>query len=162
MIPSKFKHYLIEQGAAQTVHSGYTLWDHLAGVHRILEACGSEDDVSTAGLFHSIYGTQVFKKVTIDSSRRAEVQDLIGQRAESLVWAFCSLPRPKLFEVSLKEQTFDWLDQLNVAENKAQFWENLARLECANLLEQKSLYQFPLLAKKAQEMRMLDREDFSV
>lgn len=163
MIPSKFKNYLIEQGAAQTAHSGYTLWDHLAGVHRILEACGSVDYVCAAGLFHSVYGTQVFKKVTIDSSRRAEVQSLIGQRAESLVWAFCNLPRPKLFEISLKQQTFDWLDQVDVNnDNKKQFWQDLVRLECANLLEQKSLYEFPFLARQAQEMRMLDREGFSV
>ena len=85
MIPSKFKDYLIAQGAAKTAHSGYTLWGHLSGVHRILDACGSEDHVCNAGLFHSVYGTQAFKTVTTDGSRRAEIQDLIGQHAEGLV-----------------------------------------------------------------------------
>lgn len=162
MIPNEFKHYLIQQGAGRTSHSGHTLWDHLVGVHRILEACKSADYVCVAGLFHSVYGTQAFKKVTIDSSRRAEVQDLIGTNAESLVWAFCNLPRPKLFEMSLKQQTYGWLDGLAITHNKNHFFDDLVRLECANLLEQKSLYKFKFLVQKAQEIRMLDREGFSV
>lgn len=162
MIQSNFKSYLIDHGAATTAHSDRTLWDHLSGVHRILVAANSDEYVCTAGLFHSVYGTQSFKHVTIAGSQRAEIKNLIDQRSEALVWAFCSLPRPNLFETSLKQKTFHWLDQLEVADNKKRFWEDLVRLECANLLEQKSLYQFPFLAKKAQEMRMLDREGFSV
>jgi hypothetical protein len=162
VIQSNYKTYLIDHGAATTAHSGYTLWDHLSGVHRILLAADSDEYVCTAGLFHSAYGTESFRHVTIAGSKRVEIQNLIGQRAEALVWAFCSLPRPKLFEMSLKQQTLGWLDQLEVAGNKEQFWGDLIRLECANLLQQKSLYQFPFLAKKAQEMRMLDREGFSV
>jgi hypothetical protein len=162
VIQSNFKTYLVDHGAATTAHSGHTLWDHLSGVHRILEAADCEEYVCTAGLFHSVYGTQSFKHVTIVGGQRVEIQNLIGQRAEALVWAFCSLPRPNFFEASLKQQTFHWFDQLVVADNKERFWEDLVRIECANMLEQKSLYQFPFLAKKAQEMRMLDREGFSV
>jgi hypothetical protein len=162
VIQNNFKTYLVDHGAATTAHSGHTLWDHLLGVHRILEAADCEEYVCTAGLFHSVYGTQSFKHVTIAGGQRVEIQNLIGQRAEALVWAFCSLPRPNLFETSLKQKTLHWLDLLEVADNKEHFWEDLVCIECANLLEQKSLYQFPFLAKKAQEMRMLDREGFSV
>lgn len=162
MIPNNLKNYLIAHGAAGTQHSGYTLWDHLAGVHRILEACDSEKEVCHAGLFHSVYGTQAFKTVTVDRRRRVEIQSLIGKRAEDLVWAFCALPRPKLFEVSGKQNTFGWLDQLETVGDKKQFWDDLVRLECANLLEQKKIHEFPYLAQSAQAMRMLDREGFSV
>lgn len=165
MIQAKHKEYLLAHGASTTAHSGSALWDHLAGVHRILVACSSADYVCTAGLFHSVYGTQSFKTVTIDSSRRAEVQALIGPSSESLVWAFCTLPRPRLLEISLKQQTFDWLEKLDIAkdlDNLKQFGQDLIRLECANLLEQKKLYEFPYLAREAQVMRMLDREGFSV
>jgi hypothetical protein len=162
MIPAKLKDYLLAQGSSGTKHSGATLWDHLSGVHRILQACGSSDDVCTAGLFHSVYGTQSFKQTTIDKSRRHEVQALIGNNAESLVWAFCTLPRPKLLEISLKQQTFDWLENLGIATSPKQFGQDLIRLECANLLEQKKLHEFPYLARQAQSMRMLDREGFSI
>jgi hypothetical protein len=161
VIPSKFRDYLMAQGAATTAHSGHSLWDHLCGVHRILLACGSEDYVCKAGLFHSIYGTRAFKMVSVDGSRRAEVQELIGSRAEYLVWVFCNLPRPHLFESSLKQQSFDWLAGLG-ANNTKRLSEELVRLECANLLEQKSLHEFPFLARHAQAIGMLNREGFPV
>jgi hypothetical protein len=162
VIPPKHKDFLLAQGANATHHSGYTLWDHLVGVHRILSVCGSPIDICIAGLFHSVYGTQSFKPSTVDKSRRSEVQTLIGPYAESLVWAFCTLPRPRLLEISLKQNTFDWLAKLDISTDATQFAQDLIRLECANLLEQKKLYEFPYLAQQAQAMRMLDREGFSV
>lgn len=162
MIPPKLKDYLISAGAASVSHSGLTLWDHLSGVHRILQACGSHEYVCTAGLFHSIYGTQAFKTATIDISRRSEIQTLIGEQAECLVWAFCTLPRPKLLEVSLQAKRFDWVEELQINTDESQFAQDLTRIECANLLEQRNLSQFPYLAQQAQAMRMLDQEGFSI
>jgi hypothetical protein len=164
VIPSKLKDYLLSHSVASAEHSGASLWDHLVGVHRILQVVGSEDYVCSAGLFHSVYGTQSFKTVSVDAGKRHEVQELIGTPAEALVWAFCTLPRPALLESSLKQQSFDWADKLEgtTNANAKQFVQDLIRLECANLLEQKVLYKFPCLAQAAQGMRMLDREGFSV
>jgi hypothetical protein len=162
VIPSKLKDYLLNHSVASAEHSGATLWDHLAGVHRILQVVGSEDYVCNAGLFHSVYGTQSFKTVSVDKGKRSEVQALIGTQAENLVWAFCTLPRPELLEASLKQQSFDWADKLEGVNDAKQFAQDLIRVECANLLEQKVLYKFPCLAQAAQDMRMLDREGFSV
>jgi len=163
VIPSSYRTYLLAQGAAATPHSGYTLWDHLAGVHRILQACGAADYVCAAGLFHSVYGTNAFKTVTVSTGRRSEVQNLIGRNAESLVWAFCNLPRPQIFEKSLQGgQSYDWLDPLVAKDQQPQFYEDLLRLECANLLEQKILYRFPGLAKMACQFGMLDADGFAV
>jgi hypothetical protein len=164
VIPSKLKDYLLNHSVASAEHSGATLWDHLVGVHRILQVVGSQDYVCNAGLFHSVYATQYFKTTSVDKSKRSEVQALIGTQAESLVWAFCSLPRHVLLEFSLKQHNFDWADKLEGATNAnaKQFVQDLIRLECANLLEQKVLYKFPCLAQAAQGMRMLDREGFSV
>jgi hypothetical protein len=162
MMRSEFKTYLLANGAAQTSHSGRSLWEHLAGVHRILQASGAADYVCRAGLFHSVYGTRVFKKVTLKPSQRCEVRELIGEPAESLAWAFCNLPRPRLFEASLRQKAMDWPPGAVVSGDKNQFWQDLLRVECANLLEQRSLHQFPLLAQHAQTVRMLDREGFSV
>ena len=163
MIPINFSTYLLSQGAASIPHSGYTLWDHLAGVHSILQVCGAKDYVCRAGLFHSVYGTNVFKTVTIRASRRGEVQNLIGIDAESLVWAFCNLPRPQIFEKSLQGgAVFDWLGPFAPKDEQLQFHEDLLRLECANLLEQRILYKFPRLAKIASKFGMLDADGFAV
>jgi hypothetical protein len=150
------------QGAASIPHSGYTLWDHLAGVHRILHVSRSAEHVCTAGLFHSVYGTSSFKTIAVDRSRRQEVRELVGEWAEDLAWAFCNLSRPKLFEVSLAQRKFDWLTELSIRRSKQELWEDLARVECANLLEQKTLYQFPFLLRHAREIGMLDTDGFSV
>lgn len=162
MILSEHKAYLIEHGASLISHSGSTLWAHLAGVHRILEASKSDEHVCVAGLFHSIYGTRAFKQVTVNRDRRAEVRALIGGKSENLVWAFCNLHRPQLFETSLSRQKFEWASQWIDTEKAADFWSGLLRMECANLLEQKELYRFPCLVRYAGAIGMLDREGFSV
>lgn len=166
-----FKSYLLMQGAGNTAHSGHTLWDHLAGVQRILQSCKAADYVCTAGLFHSVYGTQAFKRVTVEKTQRSEVRKLIGEKAESLVMAFCELPRPKLLEATLKkadskvaitEAAPDWMTQVATAYDKRQFFIDLLALECANLAEQRTLHEFPWLAQHAQAIGMLDREGFLV
>lgn len=162
MIPPKLKDYLMVNGASQTAHSGSKLWDHLSGVHRILKVVKSAEYVCIAGLFHSVYGTQLYKTATVPTSNRSEVKALIGEKAERLVWAFCNLSRPNLFEISLRQKTYDWVAELDTPMDKTQFRDDLIRIECANLLEQKYLHPFPYLAQKAQEMRMLDKEGFSV
>ena len=160
MIPDAYKTYLLVRGAGTTAHSGYTLWAHLAGVHRILVETNSDADVCNAGLFHSVYGTAAFKSVTAEPSARGEVRELIGSSAEDLVWAFCNLPRPQLFEASLATREYGWLDTLDAAGPKSEVLKGLLRLECANLLEQRMLYQFPQLTRHAQEIGLLDADGF--
>ena len=163
---SEIKDFLLANGVGHTAHSGLTLWHHLQGVHRILVASGHQQYVCEAGLFHSIYGTQAFNQVTIEKSRRTEVQALIGEKAESLVMAFCMLPRPKLLEASLQHsgsaELPTWMAQVEAAYDKSVFFDDLLRLECANLLEQRMLYTFPYLTRHAQGVGMLDQEGFSV
>lgn len=159
------KAYLLAQGAGNTAHSGYTLWQHLVGVHNILQACKFPEYLCLAGLFHSVYGTQVFKKITVDKSQRAQVQALIGAQAESLAMAFCELPRPKLFEATLQqgiEALPDWIQQLDIHHDKQQCLADLLALECANLAEQRTLHAFPKLAQHAQAIGILDQEGFLV
>lgn len=157
--------YLLDQGANNSAHSGYTLLHHLIGVQRILQATNAADYLCTAGLFHSIYGTQAFKKITVQKFCRPEVQKLIGEKAESLVMAFCELPRPKLLEASLRQTGLTlppWMMQLDTAYDKSQFFSDLLALECANLAEQRILHEFSLLAQHAQAIGMLDREGFLI
>jgi hypothetical protein len=76
-------------------HSGRTLFDHLTGTHALLAKQGAPEHVCLAGLFHSIYGTNIFRHETMLISQRNVVIALIGPDAERLAYIFCSCGRPK-------------------------------------------------------------------
>tara|TARA_R100001377_G_C3114210_1_gene83693 strand:+ start:122 stop:496 length:375 start_codon:yes stop_codon:yes gene_type:complete len=87
-------------------HSGRTLIDHLIGVYNILKNDGAPQYLQDAGLFHSIYGTVIFKHQS--TNNRDAIIELIGEQAEEIVWEFCNLPRNRYkaiseFEGQLKE-----------------------------------------------------------
>src|SRR5947207_3295271 len=70
-------------GTEDVPHSGDKgFLAHLIGVFNDLNAWGCDRDLCRAGLFHSIYGTELFRKFSLPLERRAEVRALIGERAE--------------------------------------------------------------------------------
>ena len=79
-------------------HSGTTLIEHLTGVHDILKKGGAPQYLQDAGLFHSIYGTTVFKHESTDN--RDLVRELIGEQAEELVYEFSKLETPRVHSIS--------------------------------------------------------------
>jgi aspartyl/asparaginyl beta-hydroxylase (cupin superfamily) len=86
--------FLRERGAGTVRHAhGRTLLDHLAGTHRICEAWRLEPDVARAALFHSVYGTSVFRHQNIPVSDRRNVAELAGAKAERLAYLFCRMER---------------------------------------------------------------------
>jgi len=158
--------YLVQNGADKQPHSGRFLIDHLLGVQGILRRSKAEEVVCLAGLFHSVYGTAIYKPTLISRDKRVEVQALIGHRAEEIVWTFGLMPaRPHAWEVGLSNKDHSFLEKNFPVEHSTpdQLWLDLLRLECANLLEQKSaLHKFPFLALKAQDVGMLDADGFCV
>ncbi len=66
---------------------------HAVGVYRDLTSWGCTEEVCDAGMFHSVYGTELFQKFTLPLERRDEVRALIGERAESLAYINCALVR---------------------------------------------------------------------
>lgn len=81
-------------GTEEVPHSGDKgFLAHLIGVFRDLEAWSCDRDVCRAGLFHSIYGTELFRRWSLPLARRGEVRALIGERAERLVFANCMMDR---------------------------------------------------------------------
>ena len=101
-------------------HSGKTLIDHLIGVHDILKEWDSPQYLQDAGLFHSVYGTTVFKHQSTND--RDAVKELIGEQAEDLVWKFCNLSLPRYQDITSQ---FD-----------GQIKDDLILLDKANSLEQ--------------------------
>ena len=74
---------------ANIAHGNSTYLDHCMNVYSILKDIGAPNDVCMAGLYHSIYGSELFDPlITVD---RATVKSLIGNYAEELVYMFCSL-----------------------------------------------------------------------
>jgi len=105
-------------------HSGRTFFEHLYRTCLILEESKERKDVCSAGLFHSIYGTEYYE---YDSKvERKTVEKLIGKYAENLVYEFCTL-----------KNRFDSLMN-NTKNYKQSVRRDLLAIEYANLIEQKS------------------------
>lgn len=86
--------FLRSLGTEEVQHSGDKgFLAHLIGVFKDLEAWGCDRDVCRAGLFHSIYGTELFRRFSLPLERRAEVQALIGERAERIAFVNCLMDR---------------------------------------------------------------------
>ena len=66
---------------------------HLVSVFRDLERWGGDQDLCRAGMFHSIYGTEKFRRFCLPLDWRDDIRDLIGERAESLAFFNCFMER---------------------------------------------------------------------
>lgn len=102
----------------QIPHSMGSFYEHLSNTCEILKALKIQRHVYLAGLFHSIYNTEYFQPEL--NVTREQIQNLIGKRAENLVYQFCTLHPRKQHILSS--------DTPNQYE--------LAAIEYANILEQ--------------------------
>jgi len=75
-----------------TPHSGATLFEHLSETYEIMKTMEFPRYVCLAGLYHSVYDTEFFNAGLNIS--RDQVTNLIGKKAEELVYQFCTL-RPR-------------------------------------------------------------------
>ena len=62
--------YLLEQGTEKVAHTQKNFLAHLIGVCRYMEARGCQEELCRAGLFHSIYGTELFQGFKLPVERR--------------------------------------------------------------------------------------------
>lgn len=84
-------------GTDEILHFGRPLTAHLIETARWLERWGSQPAIVAAGAFHSIYGTEEFRAKAVSLYRRPEIQRIIGEDAEVLVYLFCMADRRVLF-----------------------------------------------------------------
>jgi hypothetical protein len=90
--------FLRAQGGAEHAHAGErSLLDHLVGTYDIVRRWGQPSWLQYAALLHSVYGTDVHRQQLLTSSRRDDVAELAGARAERLAYLFCVTPRRLLF-----------------------------------------------------------------
>jgi hypothetical protein len=86
--------FLVGLGVEDVPHTGKSYLAHLVAVYRLMEANGCDEELCRAGMFHSIYGTELFQGFKLPLERRGEVRDLIGERAERLGYLNCAMHRP--------------------------------------------------------------------
>lgn len=96
--------YFNQVGADQVGHTDKTYLAHAVNVHNDLKKWGAGERVAQAGFFHSIYGTERFQKFTLPLEHRHEVQSLIGEFAEQLVWLNCAMDRTHFDQEAAKPQ----------------------------------------------------------
>src|SRR5436305_6576330 len=89
----RFTDYLVAQGIDRIGHTNKTYLAHLVGVYRYMEDRGCSEELCRAGMFHSIYGTELFQGFKLPLERRPEIAGLIGARAERLAYLNCAMNR---------------------------------------------------------------------
>jgi hypothetical protein len=118
-------------------HSDCGLFDHLLGTRQLLVEWEARPALCDAGLFHSVYGTEYYELQAIPLTMRNEVQQLIGDEAESLAWLFCMIRRETLYENPGQEGEFSVQHRLTdewLPLTQSQF-QDLLTLNIANTLE---------------------------
>jgi hypothetical protein len=131
--------YLLAAGIENVGHSGRTYLAHLVNLYRLLEAQGYNEELCRAGMFHSIYGTELFQGFALPLDRRGEIQGLIGERAERLAYLNCAMDRA-FFDRSVEKAAPPWLyrDRLTGEEISlsAEDFDDLCRIHLYDWLEQ--------------------------
>jgi hypothetical protein len=116
--------FLRKLGIENIPHSDKNYLAHLVAVHRDLERWGCPSDVCLGGMFHSIYGTEMFQGFKLPVERRAELRDLIGVRAEYLGYLNCAMDRPSFDAIFTKG---DSAQRENPPDGKFKFGDRLTR-----------------------------------
>ena len=78
--------YLINKKTNTIPHYNKSLFQHLVNVYNKLRSWDCNEDICYAGLFHSIYGNEIFSVKT--ETDRQTIEKLIGKKAEYLVYLY--------------------------------------------------------------------------
>ncbi len=86
--------FLVKLGIEKVPHTEKSYLAHLIAVHRDLRSWGCPEEVCLGGMFHSIYGTEMFQGFKVPLEQREELRQMIGERAERLGYLNCAMDRP--------------------------------------------------------------------
>ena len=137
MIEHKYLDLLKEFNTDENPHTNRTLSNHLIGTYELLEKWDNTKEICLAGLFHSIYGTMIYKISSADLSKRKYIENIIGKRAEELAYLFCVTDRREYFNLIEKNQIIlkDIVHNKEIHISKNDL-NALIEIEFANILEQ--------------------------
>jgi hypothetical protein len=131
--------YLLTQGVEQVGHTGKSYLAHLIGVYKLLQTQGCTEEICRAGMFHSIYGTELFQGFKLPLERRGEIRNLIGERAERLAYLNCAMDRTTFDRaVTQMGNHYTFSDRLSGAEVSLprEDFDDLCRIHLYDWLEQ--------------------------
>ena len=131
--------FLVSLGTETVAHSNKSFLAHLIGVYCDMQAAGCTEEVCRAGMFHSIYGTELFQKFQLPLERRPEVRALIGERAERLAYLNCVMDRASFDEsVARGEPPHRVVDRVTGEEVvlSSDDFDDLCRIQLYDWLEQ--------------------------
>jgi hypothetical protein len=105
------REFLIERGAGRLQHPGGTLYEHVSRVADLLADWGASEEVRAAGLCHACYGTDGYAPALLSLAERRVLCDLIGPRAESLVYLYASCDRVAVYPALGKPEPVPFRDR---------------------------------------------------
>jgi hypothetical protein len=143
------------QHCATIEHTEHTLLEHLVNTARLLKMWGCAEAVCRAGLFHSIYGTEVFTETPVSLAYREEVRSVIGAEAERLAYLFGAMERQTLYNNLDRNGDYTLFDRWQQAEISltSADYVNLFTMIVANWLEQ--------MPRVEEHERFIRQEEFS-
>ncbi|MEV6019170.1 MULTISPECIES: DUF6817 domain-containing protein [unclassified Streptomyces] len=114
---TRVQDFLRDLGADRIPHPGGTLLAHLGRVARALAEWGADPDVQAAGLAHAAYGTDGFDESLLGLGERARLSELIGERAEALVYLYAACDRSAMYPQLGGDQPLVFRDRFTGAEH---------------------------------------------
>lgn len=134
----RYTDYLVRMGIDRIPHTNKTYLGHLIAVHRDLAAWGCPEDVCLGGMFHSIYGTEMFQGFKLPLEQRDELRSLIGQRAERLGYMNCAMDRASFDAAVQRGAPYVIRDRLTEedVELSGEDFDDLCRIHLCDWLEQ--------------------------
>lgn len=100
----KLTEFFVALGADGIEHTEKGYLAHAVAIYHDLKSWGCDEELCWAGMYHSIYGTEIFQRFALPLDRRAEVLELIGARAERLAYLNCAMVR-KTFDQAVEKGT---------------------------------------------------------
>jgi hypothetical protein len=131
--------FLVGLGTEEVGHTNKSYLAHLIGVYRTMEGHGCGEELCRAGMFHSIYGTELFQRFALPLERRPDVRALIGERAERLAYLNCAMDRASFDRAALSgEGPYHIRDRITGDEvmMSAEDFDDLCRVHLYDWLEQ--------------------------
>ena len=136
----RYTDFLASCGTEKIEHTGENSFlAHLTAVYWDLKRWGYEEHICLVGLFHSIYGTDKFRRFALPLEQRNDVRDLIGERAERLAYFFCAMDRQS-FDESLAREIPPYSMKDRFTGETVEFtdddFEDLCKVQLVDWLEQ--------------------------
>jgi hypothetical protein len=109
--PDPIREFLLERGTGRMQHPGGTLYQHVSRVAALLAEWGASEELQAAGLCHACYGTDGYPPALLSLKERPVLCELIGQRAEALVYLYASCDRAAVYPALRKPEPVPFVDR---------------------------------------------------